>query len=382
MSKGDQLFKASMLNNVGLCYFHLSKNDSALVYFNKAFGELQIPNKKGTPSRLPVYLEYFGKVIQGNIAKIDIQRGNYDMALKAFKQELNYQDKIFEYGIITAAYTNIAKAYFLKNEHQKALVYIDSSLRSLTSYNSVEDRIKALKLKGRILLATGNFETAKTTIARHEHLSDSLQKIRVARNYLANAVQYKTEENKKELKAIRQEVLLKRKLTRNQWLALLMAGILLSTLIYFYWKAKKDKKTIAVQNNTLEGALHEKEILLKEVHHRVKNNLQVISGLLQIQGSKSESGKMKNTLDDTQRHIQSMALVHQMLYEQGDISVIPMQAYLNKLINELLFTLSGKHIEASITADDIQLSLDRAIPLGLMINELITNTNKHAFDGG
>jgi two-component system, sensor histidine kinase PdtaS len=130
----------------------------------------------------------------------------------------------------------------------------------------------------------------------------------------------------------------------------------------------------------LEKSLKEKEVLLKEIHHRVKNNLQVISSLLSLQSTYFENKNDYKLYLDTQMQVQSMALVHEQLYQSDDLSRIEMTSYLNQLCDALLeIYQSDHHIEYRVEAADVYLRPEVATPLALLTAELISNSLKHAF---
>ena len=138
---------------------------------------------------------------------------------------------------------------------------------------------------------------------------------------------------------------------------------------------------IAFKNEELQKSLSEREALLKEIHHRVKNNLQVIASLLYLQSDKTEDLSVKKLLEEGQGRVRSMALIHQKLYENDDLKHIPFEDYLNELIREIKSSFGdrAKDVELEIEANDIYFDVDTAVPLGLIINELSTNAFKYAF---
>ncbi|MDD1706163.1 MAG: PAS domain S-box protein [Methanoregulaceae archaeon] len=134
----------------------------------------------------------------------------------------------------------------------------------------------------------------------------------------------------------------------------------------------------------LREALLQKDILLKEIHHRVKNNIQVISSLLSLQSRTASDDVTKEILRDAQNRIRSIALVHEQLYKGKELVAIDYNAYLVSVINYLYHTYGVKPeiIQTKIHADKVFLNMDQAVPCSLIINEMITNSFKHAFPGG
>ena len=134
----------------------------------------------------------------------------------------------------------------------------------------------------------------------------------------------------------------------------------------------------------IRAALKERETLLKEIHHRVKNNMQIISSLISLQADKATETETIEMLDDSQRRIRSMALIHEKLYRSGSLAEIDFADYIESLIDELLRMYNVPPGVITITADieNIQLGVDTAIPCALIINELVSNCLKHAFPDG
>lgn len=133
----------------------------------------------------------------------------------------------------------------------------------------------------------------------------------------------------------------------------------------------------------LEIALAEKTVLLNEIHHRVKNNLQIISGLLQLQAGQSKEPGLRELLTQSQSRVQSMSLIHELLYEGRDFSAIRLDNYFVRLGNLLWGSYMGAADQVTFAPDleEVSLDLNRAIPCGLMVNELLTNSLKHGFPG-
>jgi two-component sensor histidine kinase len=171
------------------------------------------------------------------------------------------------------------------------------------------------------------------------------------------------------------------KVLTNRFLALLAIW---SSYYYVIQLLRSQEETIRLEKeyaNELKERNAEKEILLKEIHHRVKNNLQVITGLLSLQAAFIEDKKIKNILSYSQYRINSMAMIHEMLYKTENLTSINYQEYLLKLVNDLCKSFKGldSNIKTEIRCE-ISLNIDTAIPLGLLINEIVTNSLKYAFN--
>jgi len=134
----------------------------------------------------------------------------------------------------------------------------------------------------------------------------------------------------------------------------------------------------------LKSSLREKEVLLREVHHRVKNNMQVISSLLSLQSSLAKDTAASDIFSDSQRRIRSMALVHERLYRSPDLSRIEFSSYLRSLAVQLFnsFRLDPARVRVRVEAEEVFLNINTAIPCGLICNELLSNAFKHAFPEG
>lgn len=158
-----------------------------------------------------------------------------------------------------------------------------------------------------------------------------------------------------------------------------LVGFLFLISAWAYFKKKKQSEVLKEKNKTIEVALKEKELLVKEVHHRVKNNFQIVSSLLELQTNDIEDKKALQLIEDGQNRLRSMAIIHQKLYQNKD-GLIDFNDYITLLVKELTsLYASDKKIEVHIDINKIFFDIDTAIPLGLIINELVTNAYKYAF---
>jgi two-component sensor histidine kinase len=139
-------------------------------------------------------------------------------------------------------------------------------------------------------------------------------------------------------------------------------------------------RRIKEENLFLQQANKEKETLLKEIHHRVKNNLQIITSLIRLQLGSTQHLEARQLLEVSLSRISSIASVHELLYKSNQFASIDYREYIQELVSSLINTMIGdKEIQVDIEVDDVKIPLEMAIPLGLLINEILTNSIKHAF---
>ncbi len=166
----------------------------------------------------------------------------------------------------------------------------------------------------------------------------------------------------------------------EKWIVLALGiAFTLSTSLFIEINMMRARRNRELAS-TLKRSLHEKEVLLREIHHRVKNNMAIILSLLRLQAKHSGDEGIKSMLMDSQNRIKSMALVHEKLYHSKDLADINLSDYVQELLSHLILTF-GKEIDLSLDINISKLDIDTMIPCGLILNELVTNSLKHAFRG-
>jgi PAS domain S-box-containing protein len=134
--------------------------------------------------------------------------------------------------------------------------------------------------------------------------------------------------------------------------------------------------------DTLRKSLGEKEVLLKEIHHRVKNNLNIIVSLLSMQAEKEKNARARDSLTMTRTRIFAIAQIHELLYQMDNLALIDFRAYIEKMISRLhaLYVMAPKRVREVLDVRDVMLDVNHAVPCGVLINEILTNSYKHAFE--
>lgn len=177
-----------------------------------------------------------------------------------------------------------------------------------------------------------------------------------------------------------QEILLQKQRNTFLFIFATIITIFLSIIIIIIWSTSKRRKKL---NDSLQESNHEKELLLKEIHHRVKNSLQTISSLLQLQKNNSEGKNFNHLIDDSQVKINNIAIVHELLYQSSSFRKINLQDYTEKLTTHISKTYEGGNQKINIIKNipPIEVGLEKSVPLALVMNEIITNSYKYAFKG-
>lgn len=319
----------------------------------------------------------------------------YAQAERYYLQSLKlYEESKNDFEVSEEAQRAIGKFYLQREDFNKA----GDHLRKALLFNP--NRLSTASLKDihamlfRVDSAQGRFLSAINHQKIHKQLSDSLLDSRKTREIEELQIQYETEKRKKDLALLSntsklQENKLQQASMTQQYTFLglgLMAVILI--LLYSQYKLKNksnrdlqnQKLEISEKNDSLEHLLGEKEWLLKEVHHRVKNNLQIVISLLNTQSSYLDNDVASKALKESQHRLHSISLIHQKLYQSENLSVINMADYISDLTSYLSesFKLTG-NIHFDFQLSPIQLDINQAIPVGLILNEAITNAIKHAF---
>ena len=265
----------------------------------------------------------------------------------------------------------------------KMRAVLDSCIMIADQSDSENNKQHALKAQVEYFKKIEDFESALVAREEHNKLTLKIRKKNQSQMVHDLEAKYKNVELDKAVSELNSINLLNEtKLNQQKLIIYSVLGALILFALFGYFVYRLYKK-VNLQNETIEKALAEKELLLKEIHHRVKNNLQVISSLLSLQSGYISDDKAVQALKHGQDRVQSMALIHQDLYQTDNLNGVNTQRYFEKLVENLYdsYRVDEGDINMTLDVDPIMLDVDSMIPLGLVVNELVSNVLKHAFNG-
>ncbi|MCH2223288.1 MAG: tetratricopeptide repeat protein [Crocinitomicaceae bacterium] len=334
-------------NNIGLTYLDMENSILAIDYLKKAEGiKLACKDFETIAS---TYL---------NLSEVYLNEGDDIRYTLYSKKASEFAVKYLNDIVLREVTINNAEFAARHGDHQRAYLYLSSVFNELDTLDDRSSRIAQEVLQA--------------------HFRDEQKEIRINKlgevNYLLASRQEELEKN--------QEI------SFMLILALTILLIAFSVLLFLLnrkQQAYRNKsKELEITNQQLVAttvSIEEKETLLKEIHHRVKNNLQIMKSLVRLQQAEVESNHERELLLDFEQRVSSMALVHESLYKSGELARIDVKDYYQKLIDELVSAYKLEQIISTNVIIDIDdLGVDTLLPLGMLTNEIISNSLKHAFD--
>jgi two-component sensor histidine kinase len=291
---------------------------------------------------------------------------------------------------------SIAEFYVDQKQYSKASPYLQKVFDTKHPLFSVTDLATAHQLQFKIDSAKGDYLSAIKHFETAKAMTDSIfNQVRLKQSEQLQ-VQFETAQRDHENLVLRNKNNLQKseleKAGLNRKLisiALIGSVLVIGLMLYLYRAKQKSNKMLRLrqgeintQNTQLNQLLQEKEWLMKEIHHRVKNNLQIISSLLNTQSSYLDNEQALMAIRDSQNRMQAISIVHQKLYQSDDLSTIDVRRYIEELARNIQgsFHTQGR-IEFVFEIENIRLTSADTVPLGLILNEAITNSVKYAFKG-
>jgi two-component system, sensor histidine kinase PdtaS len=406
---GSSKAAALVHSNVASAYSHLGDQEKAVRHYRKAmdvYAQLKLPMWEGgmaqelakvyrtmgeldsaevnfarAADRLSMVGGAHAALVRYEQARMRAARGDHEGAVPLFRHALKdlgeqgdppaRMEMTMALGEVLSVSGHADEALKVLGEAQRAAIAMGSAAAIATSYRSLADHHHRYRANDEAYMALQAHLQWRDSASRQERLAAVLE---VQERFGAREMEMELEHNK---------VLLAQQDTRFR-AVLISAGIAVLAglaLLIAYRHRQRALAALAARNKSLDRAVQEKELLLRELHHRVKNNLQTVAGLLRMQMRGITDLPARDAIRDSQDRVRSMALIHQDLYQADDPRGIDMKKYVEKLANGLLKSHGYAPDRITLRTDvmPLQLDVDTAIPIGLILNELIVNALKYAF---
>ncbi|MDE5419103.1 tetratricopeptide repeat protein [Labilibaculum sp. DW002] len=416
---GDKDKIASTLGNIGTIYSDEGSFDKALVFYNKALKMNEDADDKyglainyGNIAGVHLKQEEFDKALvcnqkaleileslndkfgigrsKNNIGLVYLNRKDYETALLYFHQGLTLFEELGAIGGISVMLGNISEVYILMENYNLALEYSNRCLkiaektgslnRKKFAYEKLSNTYKGLRKYDKALQYRELWVEVKDSIFNETNLK-KITRLEVQFEHEKEKQAIALEQEKKD--AVQLAELHRQKEMRNAFVIGFILVLLLVVIIFYYYrKTKKSNHQLSEQNGIITKQKEEKEMLIKEIHHRVKNNLQIISSLFNLQKRSTQHEEVKSALVDGLSRVKSVALIHELLYQNEDVINVNIKDFVTKLVSHIKASFGEhKNMQEKIDiTDDVIFHIDTAVPVGLIITELITNSYKYAFD--
>ncbi|MBL4668756.1 MAG: tetratricopeptide repeat protein [Flavobacteriales bacterium] len=420
---GDKKNAAISLINIGSLYYYQGDTIKSLEFLYQG---VKILEKNGN--------KYFLSVCQNNIGNILNSQKKPTKALSFLDKSLNIRKSIEDNQGVATCLNNIALSYSIlaeqmSNKSRKdslkrvELSYYRKSLKILEKIEDKKNIASSLLNIGRMELKSGNIAQAKKNALRSFAISkdigfpvnikqsakllsmvyekegkgiaslemyklfitmrDSVSNNKTQKATIKQNMQYNFDKKETLAKIEHEKELTRTKVEKNkQRIIIWGVSIGLLLILIFSFVIVKRLRISNAQKLIIEQKNAENELLLGEIHHRVKNNLQVISSLLGLQERSINDKSAKAAIIEGKERVKSMGLIHKLLYQHDNYSGVEMNDYVNKLIHGLLdsFGMDKSNIKLNLDFSKIKLDVDTAIPVGLIINELVINSLKYAYE--
>lgn len=308
-----------------------------------------------------------------------LKLGKDENAIADYEHILNLSNQHFDGLLNSIAHTSLGKIYRKQGKYKKALMQLQKSEVYVTTHKD-----ETTFFYEEMALTHEGLKNYRDAL-RYQRLNEAtkLLELKQKNQSLQSELLAKYESAQKDDQIALQQLQLKQK-SKIQWLSLGIASLLvllLGGVLYAFRNNSRKNLQLKQLNKDLTKRNSQNELLLKEIHHRVKNNLQTISSLLSLQSSHIENPKVLNAVAESRSRVLSMALIHQKLYQGENLAAVEMKDFLQTLGENLVDTygIDLDKVVIEYPMDKVEMDLDDAIPIGLIANELITNAFKYAF---
>jgi two-component system, sensor histidine kinase PdtaS len=361
---------ANTLSNMGVAYGQLHLTDSALASFEQAITIYRTLND-----------DFEIGSTQIAIAEVHLGQGDPESARTVLVDAIVRLEKSPEDQFNFAqAHLLMGRALTDLGQAGEALTHFAITEKLIVGSDRMEMQADHFRSKAAALYASGMHRDAYDALSHAHALQDSVQSESAKRSLEELETRYATQEKEKRIE-VQGLQLEKQEQERRTFFAIMAVLVVLvgAAVMLIIGRVRSNRK-LQAQKRIVEEALGEKELLLREIHHRVKNNLQTVSSLLSIQGRGITDEKAKEAVNDSRLRVKSMALIHQDLYREGDITGVRMKEYVEKLVTSLVTSYAmDERVLTMVDVEDLSLDVDTAVPIGLVLNELVTNALKYAW---
>ena len=377
--QGDEVGLVNTYMNIGSMYQSKKKPDSALLFAEKCFDLAEKLNRTD---------DMAGS--SGNKGEALFALGRFEEAELSFKKGYQLATASDCHNCMPGLLHGLAELYVHKKQYREALDLLNTAVEMCRAGNKTQQLISLYNDLSDCYRAMGNFKTALMYKDSLTELSGKVLNEENIRQINELSAVYETAEKENRILALNVEKrsslaeALRRKEERNYFIVSTILFLALAAVAYkAYTSNKKKKELLNEQKKQIESSLRDKEILLKEIHHRVKNNLQLVSSLLSLQTNYIKDEFALDAVKESRNRVYSMALIHQNFYQEDNLTGIAVDEYIGKLCDNLFqsYNIKPGSVRLIKEVESITLDVDIVVPLGLIINELITNCLKYAFPG-
>ena len=314
---------------------------------------------------------------------------------KKWNDAMLYIDSAYHYAglfdnarILSDVFLARARLFETLGKEEKALQDLKSALATSTQSKTPTNQIKAYRKLAAIYLKNKNYQQAFFYDQKGDSIHDALFSTEVSGSIKALEKQILQQNSDEKIALLENQNRLKNENIRQQEKThkanitlLILSGVLLLLLTYLIIIRTRNNNLLKGKNTEIEKALALNKMLVKEMHHRVKNNLQIVASLLGLQSRFAKNQNVFEAVTEGKTRVQAMSLLHQSLYKNEDLKTIPIQKYFYDVCENLIstFGLREQNIELNTEIQDIDMDLDQVVTLGMIVNECIINSIKHAF---
>lgn len=361
---GDKLGMSYTLDNIGTTYMNAHDNIKALDYYYRS---LKLREEFGD--------SYMVSYSLNNIGSVYSAMDSLSKAIAIHLRSLKIREELNDKTGIAMSYANLTDIYFKQKKYAQAKLFAEKSLRLIEKDPSPRQLESIEGLLSSIDSASGDYKAALKHYQKHVFYRKQFVNLNVEKQLLEKQIQFDYE--KKELllnqehKLAQEKLMFANKSLKTERIYILTLCIAIALIGILFFIAYKRKKKLSNQRGTL----------VREIHHRVKNNLQIVSSLLNLQTNSLTDQKAINALKESHNRIKTISLIHQKLYSREELSAIRVKLYVEQLFNQLqsVYQCNNIILNCRVDPENLALTSEISIPFGLIINELFTNTIKYAF---